>query len=282
MKPDTAPCVILNSQHTIILNEFVERCTKVPSARVVFQPHSPNRLLGIGALLVEWGSGLPIFFVEGQYGDAVTAEGQLVNFRYREELTRPERSQFRMWLASGDTPFERNLIVATHILRLPKPLPLSRFTKLNGVPPQPHKWPYTIAWPPRGYRRELLPPEALADEVSSLEGEERRRMIRHRYREARLRQAKIDAVLSATGSLRCEVVSCGFDFRATYGVLGATYAHVHHLLPLAAHVPTRRGIGDLAIVCANCHAMIHRNGVCRGLAEVERAMKRAKSRAPAA
>jgi hypothetical protein len=44
------------------------------------------------------------------------------------------------------------------------------------------------------------------------------------------------------------------------------YAHVHHLRPLSearGSVTTR--LEDLAIVCANCHAIIHRDGACRPL-----------------
>ena len=58
----------------------------------------------------------------------------------------------------------------------------------------------------------------------------------------------------------CQV--CGFDFVAVYGPLGLEYIEAHHLTPLsqlsdsgpvqldAAH--------DFAVVCANCHRMIHR------------------------
>jgi 5-methylcytosine-specific restriction protein A len=58
--------------------------------------------------------------------------------------------------------------------------------------------------------------------------------------------------------LLCEV--CGFDFAAVYGKLGEGFAECHHRLPLAeydAEAPTL--LEDLAIVCANCHRMLHRS-----------------------
>lgn len=101
-----------------------------------------------------------------------------------------------------------------------------------------------------------------------LEGAEYKKYVKHRTREKRLRKAKIESVLKRTGALTCEVPGCGFDFAERFGVLGQEYAHVHHKIPLSrADVQGRKSsMADLAIVCANCHAMIHRGGRCRPLA----------------
>lgn len=105
--------------------------------------------------------------------------------------------------------------------------------------------------------------------ASAVEGSLRLALIRHRSRERVLRAAKIRAALQS-GGLACEVPGCGFDFERRYGQLGAGFAHVHHLVPLAdLERPTRVTLNDLAIVCANCHAMIHRGGECRDLSEVQ-------------
>jgi predicted HNH restriction endonuclease len=104
-----------------------------------------------------------------------------------------------------------------------------------------------------------------------LEGSVQRRLINHYKRERRLREAKLQETLRAKGHLRCEVPGCGFDFERVYGKLGTGYAEVHHLRPLSAHVAEREThLSDLAVVCANCHAMIHRNGECRDLSSVIR------------
>ncbi|AIO33224.1 HNH endonuclease family protein [Burkholderia cenocepacia] len=78
-----------------------------------------------------------------------------------------------------------------------------------------------------------------------------------RERDASLAEAKKQAILIATGRLACE--ACDFDFGATYGEVGAGFCEVHHLNPLA----TRGGsettsLEDLAILCSNCHSIIHR------------------------
>lgn len=104
-------------------------------------------------------------------------------------------------------------------------------------------------------------------EESALEGGFKVVFRRHRLREKRLRKQKIREVQrNENGRLRCEVPGCGFDFLAVYGELGRDFAHVHHKNPLSDRTrPELTKLSDLAIVCANCHAMIHRHGECRAL-----------------
>jgi 5-methylcytosine-specific restriction protein A len=104
------------------------------------------------------------------------------------------------------------------------------------------------------------------DELAGFEGESRKRFVLHRKREAKMRGLKIaDSLRRNNGRLVCEVPHCGFNFMARYGELGQGYAQVHHKLPLSAAPKEGRKLRlqDLAVVCANCHAMIHRHGECR-------------------
>lgn len=59
--------------------------------------------------------------------------------------------------------------------------------------------------------------------------------------------------------LKCCV--CNFDFEQTYGDIGKSYIHVHHifLISKTEKVYEVDPIKDLRPVCANCHAMIHRS-----------------------
>lgn len=106
-------------------------------------------------------------------------------------------------------------------------------------------------------------------ELSWFEGERRRAFVNHRSREAKAREAKIEESLKKNGGkLVCEVEGCRFDFSERYGDLGKGYAQVHHLSPLNTSPKSGRPVklSDLAVVCANCHAMIHLGGECRPLA----------------
>ena len=69
--------------------------------------------------------------------------------------------------------------------------------------------------------------------------------------------AKIDQVWRRDGQLAC--AACGFDFLAFYGEVGRGFAECHHVVPLAEAAFIRKTrLADLAIVCANCHRMLHR------------------------
>jgi 5-methylcytosine-specific restriction protein A len=105
-------------------------------------------------------------------------------------------------------------------------------------------------------------------EAAGFEGAMRKRFVLHRRREGKMRRAKIEEAIAIYGMLICEVPKCGFDFEKRYGKLGEGYAQVHHLIPLKKAPPAGRPVklGDLAIVCANCHVMIHAGGECRPLA----------------
>lgn len=96
------------------------------------------------------------------------------------------------------------------------------------------------------------------DETVFLEGELLTRLHTRRERNARVVARKKRRVLEEAGRLSCEV--CGFDFEKTYGQLGRGFAECHHQLPLA-ELPFVRGtrLADLAVVCANCHRMLHKS-----------------------
>ena len=104
-------------------------------------------------------------------------------------------------------------------------------------------------------------------ELAGFEGQDRMRFVHHRRREDRMRRQKIANTLARNGKLICEVPKCNFDFEQRYGALGKGYAEVHHLTPLHKAPTSGRKVTlkELAIVCANCHAMIHAGGKCRDL-----------------
>jgi hypothetical protein len=69
-----------------------------------------------------------------------------------------------------------------------------------------------------------------------------------------VRQKKQE-VLQATGSLACE--ACGFDYAKVYPKLGEEFCEVHHRVALTEG-KRRTKLSELAILCSNCHRMIHR------------------------
>jgi 5-methylcytosine-specific restriction protein A len=62
---------------------------------------------------------------------------------------------------------------------------------------------------------------------------------------------------SEHGPLACE--ACGLDFAAVYGELGDGFIECHHTVPLALGSVRKTSLADLALVCSNCHRMLHRS-----------------------
>lgn len=105
---------------------------------------------------------------------------------------------------------------------------------------------------------ELVKAEAAeVDEPEAPEGRLLTRTHQVRERNATLIKKKKKEVLHLTGKLACEV--CGFDFYRVYGELGSGFAECHHTKPISKLLPGEKTrTTDLAIVCANCHRMLHR------------------------
>jgi predicted HNH restriction endonuclease len=94
-------------------------------------------------------------------------------------------------------------------------------------------------------------------DVSAEEGRELLRLHRMRERNRGLVARKKRTVLSKSKRLVCEV--CDFDFAAVYGPRGEGFAECHHTQFIAHSAPGRRTKpSELAVVCANCHRMLHR------------------------
>jgi 5-methylcytosine-specific restriction protein A len=74
-------------------------------------------------------------------------------------------------------------------------------------------------------------------------------------------------VLAQTGKLSCEV--CGFDFAERYRDIGEGFAECHHVVPVSELNGTQKTrLKDLAIVCPNCHRMLHRSRPSKTIKEL--------------
>lgn len=81
----------------------------------------------------------------------------------------------------------------------------------------------------------------------------------HKYKERNSTavKSKKNKMLNEQGFLQCEI--CGFIFEDSYGELGNGYIECHHIVPLAdIDVQKKTQMSDLALVCSNCHRMLHR------------------------
>jgi 5-methylcytosine-specific restriction enzyme A len=100
-----------------------------------------------------------------------------------------------------------------------------------------------------------LPREVGYENESEMEGRYLLRLHAYRERNPAPRRKKINSILAIGGSLACEV--CGFDFAQKYGERGQGYIECHHVEPLHVGGERARSVKDLALLCSNCHRMIH-------------------------
>lgn len=89
------------------------------------------------------------------------------------------------------------------------------------------------------------------------EGKILTKLHKYRERDPKAARTKKRIVKKTTGALICEV--CDFDFFQQYGKLGEDFAECHHKIPVSELKDGQTTkLEDLAIVCANCHRMLHR------------------------
>ncbi|HTB31053.1 MAG TPA: HNH endonuclease [Bacteroidia bacterium] len=98
--------------------------------------------------------------------------------------------------------------------------------------------------------------EAILDSVK--EGQVLYKYHKYRERGNSIVKEKKKAILKGLGKLECEI--CQFDFAMTYGILGAGFMECHHRVPLfETDIEKITRLEDLALVCSNCHRMLHRS-----------------------
>lgn len=99
--------------------------------------------------------------------------------------------------------------------------------------------------------------DAVDDETAEApEGKIVTRLHRARERNRELVKKRKSQELQQHGRLICE--ACGFDFEERYGRRGQGFIECHHTKPVHTLEPgAKTRLSDLALLCANCHRMIH-------------------------
>lgn len=113
-------------------------------------------------------------------------------------------------------------------------------------------------------------------EYYSMEGAIVERISKDRERDKKLIRLKIDQQLEKNGNLNCEI--CGFSFEAVYGQAGRNFCEVHHIRVLSE---SNEGepittLNDLAVLCSNCHRVIHRKKPAYTIEEIQSITKIAR------
>jgi hypothetical protein len=108
-------------------------------------------------------------------------------------------------------------------------------------------------------------------EMEVQEGERARRevdvIVRHR-----------GIVLAAKTLYGFVCMGCDFDFGKFYGAMGNGFIEAHHVNPLSPRggVNEPTSVKDFAMLCSNCHRMVHTSMPCLTVDELKGKIKRAK------
>lgn len=98
----------------------------------------------------------------------------------------------------------------------------------------------------------------------------------HKFRERNhaIVQEKKYQFLKDYKALFCE--ACTFNFERKYGRLGRGYIECHHRIPLSESSSAQiTSLSDLALVCSNCHRMLHRGISHLSVERLKRIIKKA-------
>ncbi len=112
-------------------------------------------------------------------------------------------------------------------------------------------------------------------QFSAPEGKAKVRSHRRRERSRELVQMAKKVFRAKHGRLFCQ--ACGFDFNRTYGE--PDFIEVHHLIPLKdLQEGHKTKLSDLAMVCPNCHRMLHRGSPWPTIEQLKQRLEVAKGR----
>ncbi len=107
------------------------------------------------------------------------------------------------------------------------------------------------------------------------EGKEKYRLHRSLERDRTITyKAKLKRKMDK-GVLCCDV--CDFNFSEKYGELGDGYIEAHHTIPVSLlRGKSKTKLSDIALVCANCHRMLHTGESLLTVNELKSIYKKAK------
>ena len=123
-------------------------------------------------------------------------------------------------------------------------------------------------WGLRNYIPDEGSVDLTEDDNSFPEGKRKLRMHICRERNQQVIKKAKEEYRNKYGNLRCQV--CGFDFEKTYGEIGKDFIEGHHTIPVSdLKENDKTKVEDIALVCSNCHKMLHRKRPWKSINELK-------------
>jgi 5-methylcytosine-specific restriction protein A len=99
------------------------------------------------------------------------------------------------------------------------------------------------------------------DDTEFAEGRLLTRLHRRRERQRGLRKKVLKRARASDSGLRCEACESGPAISVAGTQVEEAMFEAHHLVPLSELGASKTRVSDMALLCANCHRLIHR--LCR-------------------
>jgi putative restriction endonuclease len=113
------------------------------------------------------------------------------------------------------------------------------------------------------------PPERFPNESGFVEGARKEKLHHGHERNSTVIRLAKQFAWQRDETLPCEV--CEFSFIKKYGELGDKFIEAHHKKPVAGLKPGQRTrVEDIALVCPNCHRMLHCGGKTRTIEDLKK------------
>lgn len=150
-------------------------------------------------------------------------------------------------------------VKAEHVLPTPRPIPLNdriyssknyRITRPKEIDESTFKNLYRLAL-------KSIPQEEPEEDTDFPEGKLVEKIHKTRERNIKVIALAKKTFLRKHGRLFCQV--CEIDFGKKYGEIGKGFIETHHTVPVSdLKKDSKTNIKDIALVCPNCHRMLHR------------------------
>ncbi|HEX7046617.1 MAG TPA: HNH endonuclease [Gammaproteobacteria bacterium] len=208
------------------------------------------------------------FYLKSTFDDDPPADKDVLRQKMRD-LRQLGPSLGKAWRDKSDREFLANLndeakwlkwcVRPDDAVRLLQPIPIPKklFNTRNYRITKPTEVEETLFKKLLNLAQSDAAIEDYASDSEFPEGRELEKKHKVRERNQALVKAAKDAFKKRHGHVFCQI--CGFNFAKQYGEIGTDFIEAHHTVPVSELTEkSMTRVRDIALVCANCHRMLHR------------------------
>ncbi|HTB64544.1 MAG TPA: HNH endonuclease [Opitutales bacterium] len=188
------------------------------------------------------------------------------------------RHSYRYDLHLGGRPYPPKYVIYLAI----KIAQGKTFTKFNAVEAVKYFQSREYEIREKSGHKRPVPPQIPDENAESrfAEGKKKYKMHRKLERDSSIGKKAKELRLAKDQCLRCDV--CNFSFIEQYGKHGEGYIEAHHTVPVSKlRGKKKTKVADIALVCSNCHSVIHRSKPMLSIVSLKKIVEKKSSKSQA-